>query len=1017
MSAGARPSRQAAGSTPLGLALLLERSGVRLVAPTQTLAPGIELLEFVASFPGPRPATAASCRERPCQADLLRLRVGAAALLDWVRARLEAAQLPGWRVEHVASDMSERADDPWAWTLTGVADSGAAVWLRIELQLHPEGGRLGVSARRCWLLGPSELACGRIWRALVRWLGRGPGLTGRGERLMIDVVRASLGPGFAAAGWRLPGSAALRLGLEVTGDALVLGLAARASVVSWPEGQVDDGRAEGPEDPLAQVRGWLRGGPTARALADAALQELAAQHPVVAGALLRARALALRFVARDRCVAALHAWLGVAPEDREARWLLAVQHAMSGARAALLEVLRQGGNGVRERLALALVLQQEKDGAAEARAHLEGLVGEVAECAAPLQAAVWRGLARSRAGDRATPAMAVLAAVSAALGEEGWRRREEAGELRAQVAAALVASGRPEAETTPLLRRLLGDVRPGRWDRPGQRVEVAAGRTSARLVSEYLAQEGRWSELVAVLGRQLVRLGGVPRIQTLRRIARIHRHHLYDPASAEQALRVALEQPAEDEASSRALDEVRAELATCLEMQGAALQPGEELAVGAAVMDEGREVAVSDASASGSSIAEVAVSDGSASDSSIMEVVALDVSASDSSIAEVAVSDAPASDPSIAEVAVSDAPADSAIELDVLGDRRDGRDSGVIAARLQALSLALEGLGRGASAQFGELLAMTEELAGLLDLSGATIEDRPCLQLGAFLAPRGPIAEAVGGWPSGSFTGDVWAQEPEPEAESRSALRAALRTMAGATAGIRAPGMLQGSQGPQDVQALALAEAELGPLRAALGLELPVRVGCGAADGGVVVRNERPPTIGVGAALVGLGAGERRFRLGFAAAMIAGGLAIVTDPQGASLPELLAALHHLADGSGPLLIEIKIKLPGAQTIVRALAARGFTGEQLPLALREALVREIADWQQSRASVAHLAQLLRRDCLQVALRLSGALDGALATIGRDARLPGPPDEKGKLQVLASPDGQYLLRAAGLIASHD
>jgi hypothetical protein len=211
---------------------------------------------------------------------------------------------------------------------------------------------------------------------------------------------------------------------------------------------------------------------------------------------------------------------------------------------------------------------------------------------------------------------------------------------------------------------------------------------------------------------------------------------------------------------------------------------------------------------------------------------------------------------------------------------------------------------------------------------------------------------------------------------------------------------------PQSPEALAVAEAELGPLRAALGLELPVRAEGGAAEVGV--RNERPPVIGVGAAFVGLTAAERRFRLAFAAVMIAGGLAIVTDPQGASLPELLAALHHLADPTCPL------RLPGAQAIVRALAARGFTGEQLPPGSREALALEIALWQQSRASVARLAQLLRRDCLQAALRLSGALDGALRTIGRDARLPGPPDPQSTLQVLASADGQCLLRAAGLLA---
>jgi hypothetical protein len=85
---------------------------------------------------------------------------------------------------------------------------------------------------------------------------------------------------------------------------------------------------------------------------------------------------------------------------------------------------------------------------------------------------------------------------------------------------------------------------------------------------------------------------------------------------------------------------------------------------------------------------------------------------------------------------------------------------------------------------------------------------------------------------------------------------------------------------------------------------------------------------------------------------------------------------------------------------------------LSAALREALTLELAGWQQSRVSLTRLAQLLRRDSLRVALRLSGTLDGALRTIGRDARVAA--DEQGALQVLASADGQGVLRAAGLIA---
>ena len=53
-------------------------------------------------------------------------------------------------------------------------------------------------------------------------------------------------------------------------------------------------------------------------------------------------------------------------------------------------------------------------------------------------------------------------------------------------------------------------------------------------------------------------------------------------------------------------------------------------------------------------------------------------------------------------------------------------------------------------------------------------------------------------------------------------------------------------------------------------------------------------------------------------------------------------------------------------------------------------------------------------LRVATRLSGSLDGALRTLGRDARLlgPGALDERGALLVLASEDAQWLLRSLAL-----
>ena len=324
------------------------------------------------------------------------------------------------------------------------------------------------------------------------------------------------------------------------------------------------------------------------------------------------------------------------------------------------------------------------------------------------------------------------------------------------------------------------------------------------------------------------------------------------------------------------------------------------------------------------------------------------------------------------------------------------------AARLR---VELQAWSAGRSLQPGLTLGM----ARLHETIGHPQTARWLLQLAAFMVPQGPIAGQAAGLSPLPVASDVLAEPPQPSFESREALRVVLRRMAGETAGIRALGEAPAAaRTPAEHEALALAEAELGSLRAALGLPMPLLLGHAGPDGGVSVRNDRPPAIVVNGAFAGLPPAERRFRLALAAAMIASGLAIVTDPQGASLPELLAALLHLADET------CAVKLPGAQTIVRACVARGFRRERLASGLREALAREVTRWQESRESLVRLAHLLRRDNLRVATRLSGSLDGALRTLGRDARLlgPGALDERGALLVLASEDAQWLLRSLAL-----
>ncbi len=579
----ATPTReQQTGATPLGLALLLEVGGATLVAPPQQLGPGLALLELAAAVPGPRPPSVAACRTRGSQTQVLAVRVEVDALLVWVRARLVGRALPGWRVEHVAWDMLEGTDDAWSWTLRGRDEAGEAVWLRVQLAVRGDGGRVRVRARCCWLLGPVRHDAAALWRALVRRL-LATGVTAVAGGLEIDVSRASLGLCFAAAGWRVPAAVGVEVvALDVTAAAVTVRVAVGER---WLQDGEDEEEDDDELDPLAEVRVALRGDAGARRRAGQAMQAIAMTMPGLGEVMARARVLALRFVDRETCVAALHEQLRGAPKDAEARWLLVVTQALRGDADGLVAALTglaalpgSGPTRMRRKLALALVLQRREGGAPEARALLEPMLAELTQAPAELQAAVWRALARARAGDAGVQGGGVEDAVASALGEDGWRRRGETGELRAQVAAALVGSGRAEADTTDLLRRMLGDERPVRTvrstrasmaavPRPARRAREEPG-ASARIVAGYYAQEGRWSELVTLLGRELVQLDGVARIQALRRIARVHRHYLHDPASAEQALRVALAQPGDDEGTLHDRQLLHGELVTCLEMQG-----------------------------------------------------------------------------------------------------------------------------------------------------------------------------------------------------------------------------------------------------------------------------------------------------------------------------------------------------------------------------------------------------------------------------------------------------------------
>ncbi|MCY1071091.1 hypothetical protein OV090_40490 [Nannocystis sp. RBIL2] len=318
--------------------------------------------------------------------------------------------------------------------------------------------------------------------------------------------------------------------------------------------------------------------------------------------------------------------------------------------------------------------------------------------------------------------------------------------------------------------------------------------------------------------------------------------------------------------------------------------------------------------------------------------------------------------------------------------------------RTELQTRAARSLDAGAMLALAEMVEETGErgraralrqVAGFL-LPGCRVEDEN--EPEACAASEGSPREA---WGAGEEGG-----------EPREAIRGCLRELVTATAGIRAARELTLLDLSEAMRMQAIVEPEVARLRAATGLRLPVRVGRGGPEGGVAIRNEREPAIVVYPAIERQAERERRFRLALAAELVRGGLAIVLDPAGASLHELLAALAWLGEPSQPPT------LPGAQTIVRLWQKRGVSPEQFTPELRARLCGQLGSWRTDAASVTRLATLLRGDHCVAAARLAGAFDGALLAIGRDARLPAPVDEASARQVCATDEAQRLFRGAGL-----
>ncbi|MBL9101666.1 MAG: hypothetical protein JNL82_11955 [Myxococcales bacterium] len=551
---GVQEQGPALSSAPRGLALLLERGGARLVAEGREVG-GARVADCEMAVRG-RPRTVAECRGAVGAITRLAVVVPFDVVEAWVRRRLVGEHVGGWRIEQVRWDRSEGTG---AWELVGRGEEGE-VWLRGELVVRCDGG-MRVWLRRGWLLGPPGVTLARSWAAVLRRL-RGAGIAADGGELAIDAGAAALGGVFAAAGWRVPGRAAgARVWVTHEGVELRAGSGWPEGQAGWPEGQVGwpegqvvhgwregqagwregqvgwregqagwregqvgwregqavrgwpEGQAGWPEgqvvDVLAEVRAGLRGPPDQRAAACERLRALAEELPGAEERLSRACVRALRFVDAEACAAALGE-----PTDAAGWWT-----RVALARGSADELLKMLGGlmGVCEaegvRLARALVLARAPEGVVEARALLEAMATDGGS------AAVLRALACVRAADASAKAVEVEAALTAALGEDGWRRREEASDLRGLVAEAVMRSGRSETAKAALLRRVLVGARRGR---AGEREERRPGlRKSAQIVADFYAQDGRWRELVGLLERELGRLDEVSRGDALARLARL----------------------------------------------------------------------------------------------------------------------------------------------------------------------------------------------------------------------------------------------------------------------------------------------------------------------------------------------------------------------------------------------------------------------------------------------------------------------------------------------------------------
>ncbi|MCH9686171.1 MAG: hypothetical protein K0V04_32360 [Deltaproteobacteria bacterium] len=300
-------------------------------------------------------------------------------------------------------------------------------------------------------------------------------------------------------------------------------------------------------------------------------------------------------------------------------------------------------------------------------------------------------------------------------------------------------------------------------------------------------------------------------------------------------------------------------------------------------------------------------------------------------------------------------------------------------------------------------------LARLYEARGTGDMARLLYQLAAFVAPRGPVPALVARLPRARMDDPDLHRASTAPMEGRTALREVLVALRDHLSGL-------GQQGaptlaPPHARSpgwwhtrMELAETIVEPWRALLGVDLPLAWTEDPVEGGVAVRNDRPPRLVLGRVSATLSVPELTFRLGYATATVALGMAALAGP-GLDLAVLLDALGQLGNpGHQPTGQQ-------AQALADVLAAREARMIGLSAGRRTGLVDELAHWLTTEGGLERLHSTLHRARLLLGTRLCGQLGGTLQAIARDHGLV----RDGRIETttaLQLPDAMWLLRALSL-----